>query len=83
MFVLWTGAHGAPPLPETAFLGLVVGLSPYSIDTKASRLFSVFVRTYTTQDTKIIPIFEHHLVPYSKNQARLFPHDLAKQIEHR
>ena len=69
MFVLWTGARAALPLPMKTFLGLVVeenkekerfGLFP------ASRQFMVFVRTPTKQDKTVIPLYEHQIVPFLK-----------------
>jgi hypothetical protein len=85
MFVLWTGTHGGPPLPETVFLGFVVAELPrllHEVTTPTtrqatydhaltSRRFSVFIRTNTMEDAKIIPIFEHYLAPYSKKPSKI------------
>lgn len=69
MFVLWRSSYDAPTLPKERFLGFVVeeikekerfGLR------RASRQFSVFVRTEIAQDKVVTPIFEQHLVPYLK-----------------
>ena len=68
MFVLWR-MRGSTTLPKERFLGLVVeetkekerfGLR------RASRQFLVFVRTHTSQDKTVIPIYEHELAPYLK-----------------
>lgn len=67
MLVLWRSRYDSPPLSKERFLGFVVeelkekerfGLR------RASRQFSVFVRTLTTQDKKVIIVPEYQLVPF-------------------
>ena len=70
MLVLWRSSYDAPTLSKERFLGLVVEeikeKERFGLRCEASRRFSVFVRTPTTQDKTVIPIYEHEIVPYLK-----------------
>ena len=69
MLVLWTGGRGGQPLPMKDFLGFVVAELSESwcaATGVVSRRFLVFVRTFTTQDKMVIPVFEHRIVSFSK-----------------